>query len=70
MREKGVKRQKPSKTKIKISASLDPEALERIDRLAEDGGKSRSLVMAEIVGVGLPILKEKRRKNQRESPPG
>ena len=58
---KGRENQKEGGTKIQVCAVYESETVARIDKLAEDGGKSRSLMMSELVAIGLPILEAEKR---------
>ena len=61
MKGKGRKNQTGGSTKIQVCTVYDSETVARIDKLAEDGGKSRSLMMSELVKAGLPVLEAEKR---------
>jgi len=65
MKERGMEQQRMGKTRIQVCAVYESETVARIDKLAE-GGKSRSLVMAELVEAGLPVLEAQKRAEEAE----
>lgn len=47
------------KTLVRTAIQIDPEALERIDKLADRRRESRSRTIRDAVDIGLPVIEQR-----------